>query len=712
MRLRLLIAVLLFAYSPLSSQDNASMQKLESEETLWLEDFETGSKGTYTSGPLYCTKVRWYFDNALIGDEGADKKNGIQSARIQAGGNIYMMNAKANGLGTLSFKHARYGSDGPATIKVQMKTVLTGLTAFFDISDTIICNGSELEEYSLLVNQPGNINIKIIQLSGNRVNIDDVQLTDYAPPTVTSWTGKYDNLWTRAVNWYGGTPGYRSNVIIPGSTPFVELKDTATYNNLTLRPGGQMKLIYGKNLHLTGDLTLECDSTGMASLVSQGNLTVAGQTHLKLELAGLKGASKRPWWYVAVPLDNVTSGTFNLADGINKLSYYKEDSLPSPVYVQIKDNSTLLHPATGYVLYQGSRDSVFTFTGSLNTADQTIYPTRTGSTAAKRGFNLIGNPYTAYLNWNQVLRYNVRPTIWLRTRSTGGQMVFDTYDGIVGTANGAAGVVTNLIPPCQAFWTKVDSDNSTGELSFTRFMLYNDSPSNPLRMKSSESAFEAELPLLRLRLCKGTTHDETILLVNPNASAGFDDYDSPKMSNNNSLVPEIFSFADREELVINHTGILFQNQQITLGVRPGEDGIYIIKVEEMLHFSKSTKIYLLDKLLNKETRLYNGTNYAFQCDGAASPYRFSLRFYSPDFPLDNPEIDVAELKIYVSEQRNLQIENLNQNSMDIVVYNAAGQVLQTVTEVKHYIGRLPHAGVFFVRVQVAGIVTVRKVIAP
>lgn len=709
MRFCLLIVLLLFAYSPLSSQTNAPMQELESEETLWLEDFE---KDSVVSNGIICTMVKWKFDNALIGSTGFDEKNGSQSARINVGGSIYMLNAKANGLGTLSFKYARFGSDGPATIKVQMRTSITGLTTNFDISDTIICDNTVLEEYSQTVNQPGNIYVKIIQLSGTRINVDDVQLTDYILPTVTSWTGKFDNIWNKAVNWYGGTPGYKSNVIIPGSTPFVELKDTATYNNLTLRPGGQMKLIYGKNLHLTGDLTLECDSTGMASLVSQGNLTVAGQTHLKLELAGLKGASKRPWWYLAVPLDNVTSGAFNLADGTNKLSYYKEDSLPSPVYVQIKDNSTLLHPATGYVLYQGSRDSVFTFTGSLNTADQTIYPTRTGSTAAKRGFNLIGNPYTAYLDWNKVVRYNVRPTIWLRTRSAGGQMVFDTYDGIVGTANGAAGVVTNLIPPCQAFWTKVDSDNSTGELSFTRFMLYNDSPSNPLRMKSSESALETELPVLRLRLCKGTTHDETILLVNTGASTGFDDYDSPKLSNNNPLVPEIFSLADREELVINHTGTLFQNQQIALGMRPGEEGVYILKVHEMQHFSKSTKIYLLDRLLGKETRLYNGTSYAFQCDGAALPDRFSLRFYSPDFPLDNPEIDVDELKIYVNKQRNLQIENLNQNSMDIVVYNAAGQVLQTVTEVKHYIGRLPHAGVFFVRVQVAGIVTVRKVIAP
>lgn len=623
MKFRVLIAMLFVTCYLVSSQTIPVFQHVESEETPWLEDFETGTKPGYASGSVVCTMTKWTMDNALIGISGDDKKNGSQSVRMQTGGSLsfYALNGKADGIGRISIKYARFGTEPISTWKLQIKS--TGVSTYFDVVE-VVCTSTQLEEYSVLINQSGTVLIKIIHLSGGKINFDDIRITPYVEPAIASWTGNVDSNWQKAINWYGGNPGAGSHVIVPGGTPLLDFNTSVSYNDLTIRPGGRMKLMSAKTMTLTGNLNLECDSTGMASFINHGTINVAGQTRLQLELAGLKGTSERPWWYVAVPINNAKSDAFNLTDGVNKLSYYKENNLPAPTYIQIDDDSTELHPATGYVLYQGSRDSVFTFTGSLNTAAVTIYPTRTGYTAAKRGFNLIGNPYIAYLDWNKVERYNVRPTIWLRTRSRSGQMVFDTYDGVTGTSNGAAGRVTNLIPPCQAFWVKVDTDNSTGVLSLDRLVQSNDLPTNPLRTPSTDYATESEPPLLRLRLSKGTSYDETILVINPVANVGFDEYDSPKMSNNNPLVPEVFTFAAKEELVINHTGSLFKNQQIALGIRPGEEGVFMLSVDEMLHFSKSTKIYLIDKELNKEFPLNQGSNYAFQSDRSVSTDRFSV----------------------------------------------------------------------------------------
>jgi hypothetical protein len=50
-----------------------------------FEDFEAGSKSTYAPFAIELSTGEWMFDQALIGTLSSDKKNGLKSARIQAG---------------------------------------------------------------------------------------------------------------------------------------------------------------------------------------------------------------------------------------------------------------------------------------------------------------------------------------------------------------------------------------------------------------------------------------------------------------------------------------------------------------------------------------------------------------------------------------------------------------------------------------------------
>ncbi len=87
-------------------------------------------------------------------------------------------------------------------------------------------------------------------------------------------------------------------------------------------------------------------------------------------------------------------------------------------------------------------DGVITFTGTLNTGAISRTDMTRGTTGAKRGFYLVGNPYPSFVNWASATKTNLEPTIWYRTKSASAY-VFDTYNATahIGTNNNGSGAL-------------------------------------------------------------------------------------------------------------------------------------------------------------------------------------------------------------------------------------------------------------------------------
>ncbi len=79
-----------------------------------FEDFENGSKSTYSGASVSFTSGDWYLNDALTGNLSNDKFNGNQGVRMDRRngrqGHIYMMFDKANGADEISFYLAHYGN--------------------------------------------------------------------------------------------------------------------------------------------------------------------------------------------------------------------------------------------------------------------------------------------------------------------------------------------------------------------------------------------------------------------------------------------------------------------------------------------------------------------------------------------------------------------------------------------------------------------------
>lgn len=142
------------------------------------EDFELGTKTSYTAADVTITTGSWNFNNALIGDLSTDKKNGTKSARLKAAGSI-SMNFNVASAASVTVKHANYGTDTGANWKLQ-KSTNNGST-WTDVGGAYT-SGSTLASQTITINEIGSVRFKIVAggTSGQRLNIDDVVIVQAA----------------------------------------------------------------------------------------------------------------------------------------------------------------------------------------------------------------------------------------------------------------------------------------------------------------------------------------------------------------------------------------------------------------------------------------------------------------------------------------------------------------------------------------------------
>ncbi|MDD5185285.1 MAG: T9SS type A sorting domain-containing protein, partial [Paludibacter sp.] len=268
------------------------------------------------------------------------------------------------------------------------------------------------------------------------------------------------------------------------------------------------------------------------------------------------------------------------------------------------------------------------------------------------------------------------------------------------------------IPPMQAFWVRVDVDNTPATLKFVNLARAHQdqtSATNRLRARQLNTA-----QVLRLQVSNGINNDEALIVADPNAQDAFDTYDSQKMTNANVNIPEIFTLVGSEELVINHMNNLTGNKELSLGFRPGKTSNFSIEASEISNLSSDTKVVLLDKLKGTEQELTVGSPYTFASDATATNDRFSLIFRTNSIATDLTK--TANKGVLVYRNLNNHIAVICNQGIDdqssVSIYNAVGQKLstqkltKTTTEINHALT----AGVYLVTVHNGGQTVTEKVI--
>lgn len=563
----------------------------------------------------------------------------------------------------------------------------TGQDANSVIDNPVFANAGGATAVDLI---PSLTATTLIGVSGTGIITDFAGSTRYSTPRMGAFESSFI---ATNVNSDGlGLTASNSLTVLSGA--HLTINASTTINGITVERGGKLTNNSGQTLTLA-TLTLKSDASGTATYVDNGTSAIT-TGNVQQYLTGGRN------WYVSSPVASAASSVL-----ANASSVYKYDE-PTSLW---QTESSTLSPVKGYVAEATSTGTV-TFTGGiLNTGAQSVSNlSRSAVDVTKTGYNLVGNPYPSYVNWGSATKTNLLSTMWYRSKNAGNTAyVFDTYNatGSAGTGNNGT-VVTAAIPPMQAFWVKVTS--GTGTLAFDNTMRSHEVATNRLRAAAISSQ-----QILRLQVSNAVNSDEALVLFNTNASDGYDAYDSPKMTNGNASIPEIYTTVGTEKLVINGLNSVITNSVLPLGFTTGASNTFTIKATEVSNFDADTRIFLKDVLLNTEQDITDGAAYSFTSDVANTDSRFSLLFKTPTA---TTEVDNKAEKLVVSIFKNTNGQiTINSNiTMEqggiITVYNTVGQrIIQTqTTGASTVINKTFGSGVYLVTVNVAGKTTTKKLI--
>jgi hypothetical protein len=213
----------------------------------------------------------------------------------------------------------------------------------------------------------------------------------------------------------------------------------------------------------------------------------------------------------------------------------------------------------------------------------------------------------------------------------------------------------------------------------------------------------------------GINSDETVIAFNPSALNGFDNYDSPKMSNDNVAIPEIYTISEGEKVAINGMNTIALDQQMALGFTTGQSNSFSIKATEVNNLDTDVKIILLDNLLDRQQELTQGAEYNFTSDIATTSSRFSILFKSASGTtgLNNESVEKpVRISNYVKGQITVTLSKLTNKQAIITILNTVGQTLETIhtNGITNTINTQLKSGIYFVNVNVSGVNTTKKLI--
>ncbi|CAM1341956.1 Protein of unknown function precursor containing a C-terminal secretion signal [Tenacibaculum aestuarii] len=416
--------------------------------------------------------------------------------------------------------------------------------------------------------------------------------------TVT-WTGATDNDWNTASNWNPSVvPPTNANVIIPSSlTNYPTASSAVTFNSLTINNG--------------------------ASFIPQSIVT--GTVTYKRSLPTTN------WYLVSPPVagetleDIIANHTLASGTGGNLgLAPYSNITGPAWLYVQSGNTGTITN-GTGVSIKLATPGEV-SISGTANTSNIA----KAISTGSRTNYNLVGNPYTSYINSASFTAANssilTSETIWL-------------WNGTQYTTRNAANPIE--IAPGQAFFVEAAASNNV------IFAFSNQSHQNSDTFMKQEP-----IPSIELSVNNNEIKRSTQVFYISGKTTGYDrSYDS-KMFGEDTSGLAVFT-----ELLTNNQGKQlaiqtlpnndYEKMIIPIGLRAnaGEEITFSVNFENL---PDNLKVYLEDRNNNTFTNLSEKNYTTTLSKNSNSTGQFylhtSAKNLSPNLPNETKGIELFKPK--------------------------------------------------------------------
>ncbi len=439
-----------------------------------------------------------------------------------------------------------------------------------------------------------------------------------------TWTGNSGNNWSNASNWNNNVvPHTGGNVTIPnGLTNYPTATSAITVNSITLNNG--------------------------ASFIAQASVNGSITYNRNLPTTN--------WYLVSSPVsgetleDVLANHTFASGTGSNLgLGYYSNVTGPAWLYVQAGQAGTIANGIGVSVKLAASGD--LTTTGTLNTAN-VVTPITTGT---RTNFNLLGNPFTSFVNSATFAADNTgvltEETLWL-------------WDGTQYVTYNAISPIE--LAPGQGFFVEASGNGNV------TFATANQShQTTDTFMRTSEDSH----PTFELIINRQDQKKSTKVFYVDGKTTSFDNgYDS-KMFSEDTADLKIYS-----ELITNNEGKKlaiqtlpnsdFENMVLPIGVKAKAGEINFSA--NALNLPTDIKVFLEDRVNGTYTNL-SEQDYSItlteSIDGIGQFYIHTTR----QVLSNDPTQSLSNVSVYKSSNSTITVAGLQAEKASLVLYSVVGK---------------------------------------
>ncbi|SDT97894.1 Por secretion system C-terminal sorting domain-containing protein [Polaribacter sp. Hel1_33_78] len=517
------------------------------------------------------------------------------------------------------------------------------------------------------------------QISGDNINkvtfIAPNTLTDHTPidfgdnlsdigawdSNINIFKGTTSNLWSNTSNW--------SNGGLPISTDYVAillgaeaiLDTDATFVDLKVKDN--LKINDGKSLIITGTVT---GDTGKIFYTRNLSYIEGSQEGWHLMSSPVSGETYNNAYATSESLATSTSNLFRglgkYVTDTNTWEYLKKDDTNAGDFIS----------GYGYSMKRSVAGPVV-FNGNLNTndagIDAAIY--NTGD-----GFNLLGNPYTSFINIETFLSDNVKlaqDQIWV-------------WDQTIGSGGNYIAKVKNMafkIAPGQGFFVKVELLLPSPGLYFKNATI---ATVNFAESNQSSAAVDTFLKNTRAEVKLSLTDGQKVRIAElyylDNVTTGFDSGWEGEVFSGVASTLSVFT-----DLVADSQGKKYQVQSLPISemesiVIPvgviAEAGKELTFSIEQTNFPTDVKVYLEDRVAKTFNELTDSKTFKVTLSEALNDVgRFYMHASKSALNIDD-NIVLENISMYKSNATTLKLVGLPNGTATIKLFDTLGkQVLNT-----------------------------------
>ena len=443
-------------------------------------------------------------------------------------------------------------------------------------------------------------------------------------PTIT-WTGASNNDWNVASNWdTSSVPNSAANVVVPsGIVNYPTISSPVTVNSINIASGASLianaavtaEVTYNRNLPTTNWYLVSAPVSGESQQDIIANHNFATGSGANIGLGAFQNNTGAPWTYA----NNTSTGSIVPGYGVSM-------KLASPGDVSI--------------------------TGNLITTNYGL-PITTGT---RNNFNLLGNPYTCYINSAAIAANPSNSAI--------NNATFWLWDGTQYVTYNNANPIE--IAPAQGFFVEANTDDNI--IFFTTIQSHQNT--DTFMRNTSKSSLE-------LFVESDDKKTSTKVFYIDGKTTGFDSgYDSKMFGDVNydfAVFTELVTDNEGEHLAIQTlSNSAYETTVIPVGV--------IAEANKEISFSASSQnlpngveVYLEDRTNNTYTNISKQSHAVTLQNAQNGVGRFYIHTSSK--VLSNEDIIAnSNISVYKSDRKQITISGL-QTQANLKVYSILGEEL-------------------------------------